>query len=241
MTSAPSRRISSFARSVVLCGTTTITGRDSSRPANATAIPAFPPDDASNRTAPRRRYSSHAWPTPRILNEPGGCSASSFNHTLREAELRSFEDCKSGVSMCSGFEFMGSQPYSRRPSYVVSPNANRREAASRHRIVRSRPLVLSLRDLPRLGKRCCGTRQHVAFPLPRRYGRRQRLHSDLRPRLRPHSRTASHRGICAGTALEAQPAASCWRGRSRGGAQLALERHRYRRLHRLVPDLFVLR
>ncbi len=53
MTVACSRASSARAVPVLLSGTTTVTGTPSRRPAYATASPALPPDDDTNRRAPR--------------------------------------------------------------------------------------------------------------------------------------------------------------------------------------------
>jgi hypothetical protein len=79
ITSAFSKHIKFTARFEAVSGTTMITGTERCRPAKATASPAFPPDDAMKRFAPRFRYSSHAYPIPLVLKEPDGCADSIFS------------------------------------------------------------------------------------------------------------------------------------------------------------------
>ena len=76
------RRGSARARADALSGTTTSTGTPSSRPQYATAMPALPPDDDTKRRAPAACRASQTAPMPRSLNEPDGCSASSFSRMV---------------------------------------------------------------------------------------------------------------------------------------------------------------
>src|SRR5580658_5589039 len=65
-------------------------------------MPALPPEEEMKRVAPRRAYSSHASPIPRILNEPEGCHASIFNQIVLPDIVDNGRDSRRGVSMCNG-------------------------------------------------------------------------------------------------------------------------------------------
>ena len=102
ITSAFSKHIKFTARFEAVSGTMTITGTERRRPAKATASPAFPPDDAMKRFAPRFRYSSHAYPIPLVLKEPDGCMDSIFSQMDWPTLWLIERDLISGVSICSG-------------------------------------------------------------------------------------------------------------------------------------------
>ena len=61
----------------------------------------MPPEEERSRRAPRDARTSQAWPTPRSLKEPLGCSASIFSQT-RWPGREYASDSMSGVVTCSG-------------------------------------------------------------------------------------------------------------------------------------------
>jgi hypothetical protein len=83
---------------------TTVAGMPSARAACATASPALPPEEDTRRCAPAAAAAWQAAPMPRSLNEPHGCSASSFRNTgapVPSAAVSGLEST-SGVVTCSG-------------------------------------------------------------------------------------------------------------------------------------------
>jgi hypothetical protein len=69
----------------------------------------LPPEEDISRFAPRPACTSHAWPMPRILNEPLGCSAFVFSHTRRRGVLKAVDSMR-GVATCSGMAGLRQEP-----------------------------------------------------------------------------------------------------------------------------------
>src|SRR6218665_3946844 len=84
-------------------------------------MPALPPDDDTNRVLPARAWLSHTAPMPRNLNEPTGCKASSFSHTVLPVCRLSGRDCSTGVWICSGMDYLEVRKEGRQDNVFCHP------------------------------------------------------------------------------------------------------------------------